>query len=277
MLGIVLIGISQLFAEFSTALGKYEYEKKRESLYAFGFLNAFWATVFLFLIAWYRDSFVFSLESLPTFALRAVLEVTLLFVSLNAILVADRSTFAFLRTLTIPLLLGVDIALGYVITLPQMLGIALMIAAFVVLSMNHGLSRRGKMLTVLSALLPVATLSLYKYNITYFNSVEAEQALQHVVLLLALLVIAKVRTGENLVVHLWNREYLAQALSAGAASVFMSYAYLFAPASIVTAGKRAFEVIGAILFGRAYFKEKHLVVKLVAFVLISTGVILLVI
>lgn len=277
MFGIVLIGIAQLFAEFSTALGKYEYERKRESLYAFGFLNAFWATIFLFAIALYRDSFVFSLESLPTFTLRAALEVVLMFVSLNAILIADRSTFAFLRTLTIPLLLGVDIALGYVITLPQMIGIALMIAAFLVLSMNHGLSRRGKALAILSALLPVATLSLYKYNITNFNSVEAEQALQHVVLLIALLIVARIRTGENLVTHLFKREYLAQALSAGAASVFMSYAYLFAPASIVTAGKRAFEVVGAILFGRTFFKEKHLIVKLLAFVLISGGVVLLVI
>jgi hypothetical protein len=276
MFGIVLIGISQLCAEFSTDVGKYEYERKRESFYAFAFLNAFWVTVFLLVLALWRDAFVFSWESLPTFSLRAVLEIILMFVSLNAVIEADRSTFAFLRTLTIPLLLGVDIALGYAITLPQIVGVALMLGAIVLLSMNHGLSRRGKLITLFSALLPVATLSLYKFNITHFNSVEAEQVLQHVIALAAVLVIARVHTGENLLPLLFRREHLTQALSAGLASVFMSYAYLFAPASVVTAGKRAFEVIGAVLLGRRYFKEKHLALKLGAFVLVSAGVAMLV-
>jgi hypothetical protein len=246
-------------------------------LYAFGFLSAFWATVFLFGLAWYRDAFVFSLESLPTFALRTILEITLMFVSLNAVLAADRSTFAFLRTLTIPLLLGADLALGYAITLPQIAGIAVMIAGFVLLTLNHGLSRTGKILTLFSALIPVATVSLYKYNITYYNSVEAEQALVHVVLLLTLLGVAWVRTGENLFVQIFRREHLLQSLSAGAAYVFMSYAYLFAPASVIMAGKRAFEILGAILFGRSMFKEKHIALKFIACAIIIAGIALMLI
>lgn len=277
MLGIVLMGISQLFAEISTAIGKYEYEKKRESFYAFGFLNAFWATVFLLIIAFSRDAFVFSWESLPTFTLRAVLEIILMFVSLHAIIEADRSTFAFLRTLTIPVLLGVDLVLGYAISMTQMAGIALMLGAFIILSINRGLSRRGKLLTLFSALIPVATISLYKYNITHFNSVEAEQALQHVVMLFAILVAARFHTGENLLPLIFQRQHLAQSLSAGAGSVFLSYAYLFGPASVIMAAKRAFEVMGAILSGRTYFKEKRLTVKLVAFALVSAGVAMLVI
>lgn len=277
MLGIVLIGIAQLFAELSTSLGKYEYERKRESLYAFGFLNAFWATIFLLALALYRDAFVFSFESLPTFALRAVFEVALLFANLHAVLAADRSTFAFLRTLTIPLLLAVDIALGYTITLPQMAGIALMVGAFVLLTLNHGLSRRGKFLTLLSALIPVITISLYKYNITHYNSVEAEQALQHIILLVVLLGVAWVRTGENLMTQIFRRDHLTQSLAAGAASVFLSYAYLFAPASIIMAGKRAFEIIGAILSGHAMFKEKHVVLKFTSCAIIMAGIGLMVV
>lgn len=276
MFGVVLIGVSQFFAELSTALGKREYERNRESLYAFGFISVFWATVFLLILAVYRDSFIFSFESLPTFALRAVFEVALLFVNLHAVLAADRSTFAFLRTLTIPLLLGVDIALGYAITLPQIAGIAVLIAGFVLLTLNHGLSRRGKLLTLFSALIPVATVSLYKYNITHYNSVEAEQALQHIVLLVVLLGVAWMRSGENLMLQIFRREHLLQSLSAGAAYALMSYAYLFAPASIVMAAKRALEIIGAIIFGRALFDEKHVVLKIVACAIIIGGVVLMV-
>lgn len=276
MFGIVLIGISQLFAEFSTSLGKYEYSKHRESLLAFGFLHAFWATVFLFALAYFRDSFIFSWESLPTFALRAVFEIILVFTALRAIVESDRSTYAFLHTLTIPFLLGVDVILGYDLSLPQVIGIALMASAIMLLTINHGLSRRGKMLSLIAALIPVITVSLYKYNITHYNSVEAEQALQHVVLLIALLIAAWYRTGENLFAQIVNRKHLAQSLSAGAASVFLSYAFLFAPASVIITAKRTFEVLAAILFGKTYFKEKHLLLKLAALVLMAGGVALLV-
>jgi drug/metabolite transporter (DMT)-like permease len=278
MFGIVLVGIAQCFAEISTSLGKYEVARKRESLYAMGFLNAFWATIFLIVIGLFRGTLTdFSLASIPTAAVRLALEYVLMLITLNAVLSADRSTFAFLRTLTIPLLLGADIFLGYMISTPQLIGISLMVIAIVLLTLNHGLSRRGKLLTLLSALIPVATISLYKYNITNFNSVEAEQTVQHIFLLVALLITARIRTGENLLPLVVQRRYLSQTLSAGVAYVCLSYAYLFAPASIITAGKRAFEILTAILFGHTMFKEKHILLKLAAFVLMVVGVGLIVV
>ena len=42
------------------------------------------------------------------------------------------------------------------------------------------------------------------------------------------------------------------------------------------AAKRAFEVLAAILFGKTYFKEKHVLLKLIAFTLVASGVALLV-
>jgi len=271
MIGVVLVAIAQVFAEIGTSMAKYEVVRKHESILAMGFLNAFWSTFFLLALGLFKGSFVFSLESLPTFLLRTVLELILMFVSLHAVIVADRSTFAFLRTLTIPLLLIVDLMLGYSITLWQIAGIALMIAAFSMLTLEKGLSRKGKMLSLLSALIPVATLSLYKYNITNFNSVEAEQTLIHVIIVVVLLLIAWFQTGENLFGYMRHPRYLAQSIVAGIAYVFLSYAYLYAPASVITAAKRACEILGAILSGRTVFHEKHLALKLGAFVLIASG------
>lgn len=275
MFGILLMGISQLFAEVGMSLGKYEVAHKRETLLAMGFLNALWSTAFLILVsALITHDFRFSLESLPTFLTRCVLEVVLIYVSLHALLQADRSTFAFMRTLTIPLLLVADITLGYVLTLQQMLSVALMIAAFLVLTINHGLSRKGKAMSLCSALIPVATITIYKYDITYYNSVEAEQTLTHLFLLGAFIIAALYRR-ENVFATMLKPKFFTQSMAAGLSTVFLSFAYLYAPASVITSAKRAFEILGAILSGHAVFKEKKLALKLVSFVLIGAGVALM--
>lgn len=276
MLGIIFTGIAQFFAEISTSIGKYEVEHKRESFYAFGFLNAFWATVFLIAIALMRGEFVFSMASLPTFALRVVLESILMFVSLKAVIVADRSTFSFIRVSTIPLLLGADLALGYAISTPQFAGIALILIALVILFTGEGLGRTGKLWSLFSAVLAAATLTLYKYNIEHFNSVEAEQALLHTIMFLVLLVAARWYTRESLFALLIRPPFLVQSLFSGIASVLLSYAYVFAPASIITTAKRVFEILGAITSGQMVFHEKNLAIKLFSFALIAIGLVFLV-
>lgn len=256
-------------------MGKYEVAHKRESIYTMGFLHTFWSTVFLAAYGFFFGEWVFAMASLPTFLLRCALEIALVFVSLHAIITADRSTFAFLRTTTIPLLLGADIFLGYTLTIPQLAGISLMVLAFVFLSLNHGLSRKGKMLSLFSALIPVGTLTLYKYNISNFNSVEAEQALLHGVTLVAFIVGARMYTKENLFASLLHPRYFLQSVIAGIGSVFLSFAYVFAPASVITAAKRAFEILGAIVSGQTYFKEKHVIIKLISCTMIVGGVVLM--
>jgi hypothetical protein len=272
MPGIILTALSQLFAESATSMGKYEAEHNRESLYAMGFLNSFWTTVFLIGIGLVQHDLVFSLASLPTFALRMVLEMTLMIVTLHAVLEAERSTFAFLRILTIPLLLMVDLALGYSLSTFQVLGISCVVVGFVFLLTNHGLSKRGKLYSLLSAVLAVATISLYKYDITHFNSVAAEQAVMNSILLIMLIVLARVRTRENLFAYLTKPAFILQSVISGFSGVFLSYAYVFAPASIITSTKRSFEMVGAIVFGRKVFHEGHLVIKIASFALMTLGI-----
>jgi drug/metabolite transporter (DMT)-like permease len=273
MLGIMLIALGEIFAETSATIGRYEVKHRKETLYAMGFLSGFWATIFLILYGLVWGEFRFSLESLPTFGLRLVLETMLIFFTLHATITADRSTFAFLRTFTIPLLLVADIALGYSLSLNEILGVSCIVIALIILLLNHGLSRRGKLLSLLSALTAVGTLTLYKYNITYFNSVEAEQTLTHVLLLLIIAVVAKWHTGENVAHHLFRPIFFIQSLLAGVASVLFSFAFLFAPTSVITAVKRSLEILGAIVSGRTYFHEKHVVVKSIAFLFIAAGIV----
>jgi hypothetical protein len=276
MIGLALVALGCIFSEASISIGKYQFQHKKESLYAMGFLDGFWATVFLIVIAIVRHGeFIFSINSMPTFITRAVLEIILLFVSLEAVTQASRSTFSFLRIITIPLLLVSDIVLGYNIGLMQIIGISLMVLALIFLLINHGLSRGGKLLSIFSALLAVGTITLYKYDISHFNSVEAEQIIMQLILLTALITITRIRTGEHLFRYLVDRTFFLQSIAAGAGSVMLSFAYLYAPASVLTTGKRSFSVLTALASGQKFFREKRLGTKLIATALIIVGLILL--
>lgn len=103
MIAAILIAVGTLFAEVGVSLGKYEVAHKKESIYTLGFLSVFWTLIFLIATGLYRDNFIFSLESLPTLAAQVVLELTLVPIALHAVIKADRSTFSFLRLLTLPL------------------------------------------------------------------------------------------------------------------------------------------------------------------------------
>lgn len=273
MLGIALVAVAEIALQWSSSIGKYEAQKRRESIYAIGFLMWFWTT--LFLLLWGTigpGEFRFSLESLPTFGLRVILEIAMMFVTLRALMQADLSTFSFLRTFTIPLLLIVDIMLGYAISTIQLVGIGVIIAGSLLLISRKSLSKRGKLLSLLSAIIAVGTLSLYKYNITHFNSLEAEQFFIHLILLIVLVAAAYAQHRENLFRYLGKPVFLSQSILSGIGGVLMSYAYLFAAPSVITAAKRSFEIIYSIIVGRTYFHEHHLALKLAAAALVICGI-----
>jgi hypothetical protein len=276
MSALLLVLVAAFFVELSTTIGKEELTSKKETLYAVAFLGGIWTTLILVGIAFLSSSpLLFSLESLPTFGLRAVFEIALIFVSISAIHQADRSTFAFLRMLTIPLLLLVELSLGYTLSTFQIIGIFLVMTIPLFLMNHKGMSAKGKTLSLLSAVLAVGTISLYKYNITHFNSVEAEQAVMHAILLTVIILTAWFRGHENVFRYLTHPLCLVQSFAAGIASVCMSFAYAVAPGSAVVAMKRSCELLGSLVSGKMYFHEKHIGTKAFAFLIALLGITLI--
>jgi len=277
MFGIILALVSSIFREAGTSIGKSKALAHKESIYTMGFLNLFWATIFFFAYAFFiRGEFIFLLASLPTFGVRIVLELLQAHFTMKAIVVSDRSTFGFLRIWTLPLLLGVDILLGYTIGLYQMLGISAIVIAFIFLFINHGIKAKGAGLVMFTAINAVATISLFKYNITNFNSVEAEQGVMTLILLVYFFFMARFVAKERpFMDHMRKPIFFAQSLLMGVAGVLMSFAFAFAPASVITSVKRAFSILASTISGNLYFKEKKLLIKIAAFILIAGGVVLL--
>lgn len=278
MFGIILASLGTFFEEVSDIIGRNEISKKRETIYTMGFLQMFWATIFfLVLVLVHNDAFKFSAASLPTFSIRVVLEIIQVYITLVAVVEADRSTFGFIRVLTIPLILLVDLAIGYQIATLQIVGIGLIILSMLILFMDHDFSKKASRLVLFTAFNSVATISLYKYNITHFNSVAAEQLIMLIILLTCLTFAAFYITKEHPFKMLGKKVFFLQSFAQGVGSLIESFAYSFAAASIIISAKRSSSVFWATLSGGLYFKERHILVKLSMFLLLTAGIVLIIV
>ena len=275
MIGILLVSISALMDEVSSSIGKWEVANNKESLYTYGFLNCFWIWVMLIVTAVYRDTFVFSLEALPLFLLAVVLEIAQVYASLHSVAYSDRSTTGFLSIITLPLLLAVDYFFDYQISVTALWGIAVIVCGLIFLLINHGLSKKGVGYVIFSSLNAVATISLYKYLITHYNSVEGQQIVMYTCILVFLFIMARLTAKQNPLRYLFKKEFMAQSIPRGVGGVLISFAYLFASPAVITSGKRATAVLLAVVSGKAYFHEKHFLIKLVSAVLVMVGIVLL--
>ncbi len=276
IIGVVLASIGSLFVEVSSAIGKAKVTAHKEGIYTMAFLTYFWGFLWFGGIIAYKQTFLFSVASLPTFLIRVVLEIILTYITISAVVKAERSTFSFVRVLTMPLLLLVDVSLGYHISSRQIVGIAVVIATLLVLFFYHGLKHKGLGLSIMSATIAVVTISLYKYDIVHFNSVETEQFLIYAILL-TLFFVASIRQNKENPVRLLSRlPYFKQSFSNGLATLVGSFAYVFIPASVVVSAQRSSSVLWALLSGNVYFGEKKIFVKILIATLLISGIILLV-
>lgn len=285
MLGLLLTAGAAFVEEISASVGKWEAARGRENIYALGFLNYFWLALFFLIFVFlipkdffapgFPSGFVFTVASLPTFLPRVGLEILQALATSYAVVVADRSTFGFLHILTIPLLLVVDFALSYSIGLPQLAGMSLIIASLIFVFINHGIRRKGAWIVLFSSVNAVATISLFKYDITYFNSVEAEQTIVCLVLVVFFFCMSLARTEQNPIKLLAHPVFFMQSFLMGAGGSVMSFAYYYGAASVISAAKRALNILFDMLSGHIYFREKKLWIKVVSFVMIAIGLALL--
>ena len=260
--------------ELSESLGKKLVTKKHESLPAFGLLSIVWGAVIFAVILAFKDTVLFSARSIPLLAVRFLFEIIQMELTIRAITQADRSTYGFLRIITIPLLLVVDVVLGYNLTIQDIFAVVIIVCALVMLSMNHGIGKRGLWFVVGASVNAVITISLYKYSITHYNSLELDQFIMYIGLV-TYFAFRLIHKGESPFSVLREGMFSAQSLSMACHIPLMSYAYGLLPASVVAASKRGLAVLGSVMSGSLYFHEKHLILKVLACVLIGTAFLLL--
>lgn len=276
MWGVALASLSSLFQEIFSSIGKYQYNHHQESAYTMAFLALLGGILFFGGTVFLTDqAFIFVAASLPTFIPRVILSVAQEYVTIRAIMEADRSTFSFVRVGTIPLLLGVDVILGYTLSFQQLAGILILLFTLIYLFSQETLNKKGLGLLTFSTINAVVVISLYKYNITHFNSVAAEQIILYLILMVYFWIGAMRQAQENPLTFLKKPLFVLQAFIEGAGGMLNSFAYMFAPASIITAAARSSAMFWTIASGRMYFKEKNVLQKVGGACLLALGTILL--
>jgi hypothetical protein len=276
MLGTILVSIGTFLEEISDSIGKTKVNSREESTFTMAFLSLFWGAIFFIFIGIFKnDGFVFKLASLPTFSIRVILEIIQTYISVLAIVKADRSTYGFIRTITVPLLLIVDFVIGYKLGFLPIVGMSIIIITLLVLFLNKGIRKNGVGFVVFSAINAVITISLFKYDITHFNSVAAEQLLIYLILLLFFVFFAFVQARENPFAFLKKPIFFLQSASVGLGGVIESFGYNYGAASIIVAAKRSSAVFWSLLSGKVCFEEKNVFSKFTTAVLLFAGLILL--
>lgn len=276
MFGILLSSLGSLFDEVSASIGKFEMAHRKESLYTTAFLDLFFGVSILFVVVLVNpNSFIFSMASLPTFGIRAVLEVFQVFFTLLAVMKADRSTLSFIRIGTIPLLFAVDMFLGYSIGSSQMFGLGVIVSGLFFLFMNRSIDKKNIGYAIFTSINAVFTISLYKYDISHFNSVVGEQLVMGAFLAILSLAAAFYFTKENPFRFLMKPVFLLQSATSGLSGTLTSFAYGFGPASVILAATRSSSVLCAIVSGNHYFHEKHVILRLAIFAVLAGGLVLL--
>lgn len=276
MFGILLITVGAFFGEISASVGKKEVEKGKEDINTFVFLNLFWSTsLFALLVAFRRELFIFSFASLPTFSARLILEIFQSYIMVRGMISADRSTFSFIRLLTIPLLLISDLVIGYNLNASQITGVIILSLMLALVFLGKKINHAGVFWLILGAVNAVFTLSLFEYDITHFNSMVAEQLVIQIFLLIFYFFFILYRTKTNPIRLLFKKIFFAQSFSEGISSLLSNFAYGFLPASVATAAVRATAILSAVFFGRMYFGEKHIIYKIFLFFISIIGLFLL--
>ncbi|MBI4779368.1 hypothetical protein HY797_02865 [Candidatus Falkowbacteria bacterium] len=275
MLGVIIIFFSTFFDEIAISIAKVKLSQKQISIYSIGAINCLVVVLIFIFVNIIKHEFRFSAASLPFVLAEAIFNIILTTIVLRAMAQADRSTFSFIRVLTMPLLLLTDLALGYKINIFQLTGIGIIILSLFLVYIYHGIRKKGALLTLITAILAVVTLSLYKYNITHYNSVEVEQTIINSALIIYLWLMAYFKAKENPFAFLRQKIYFFQALINIIPSFANSYAYAFAPASVILSAYRSSAVFWSVVSGKVYFKEERLLIKLLCLVLLIGGIILL--
>lgn len=273
----MLASLSSFLEEIFSAIGKYKNERGQESVYTMAFLSLVGGTLFFIAtVLFTSEVFVFSGASLPTFIPRVALSIVQEYITIRAIVEASRSTFTFIRISTIPLLLAVDMLLGYTLSYMQLTGLGILFATMWYLFGKETLDKKGLYFVIWSAINAVIVISLFKYNITYYNSVAAEQIILSLFLMICFFVAAITIAKEQPLAFLKKPIFVFQALVQGAAGTLNSFAYVFAPASVIIAATRSSAMFWSITSGGMYFGEKKLTQKIVGACFLALGTFLLV-
>lgn len=174
-IAIALLICASVLIEAAGTIGKIEIRKKIESVFSMSFLNMFWSFgVFGAILVFRPDAWRFSVASIPLLIIRLILDCFQVYWTGKALSLASRGTFGLVRTLTIPLVLLAEVALGYQLSALQLIGVSIVSLTLMLLGSLGDIEKKGIQYVLLSAINAAMTITLFKFSITHYNSIPTD-------------------------------------------------------------------------------------------------------
>lgn len=269
LIWLLLWIIWTFFEEINSSINKHK-SQKHHFLKMWVITTFFWMIVFL--LSWlYKYYFTqinlnFNFDSIFLLFIRLIFEILQTYFTMQAIQKADRTTFSTIRILTIPLLIIVDIILGYNFTFYSFIWMWIILLAFIIFNFRWKIINfKWWQYVLFTAINAVFTISIFKYSIThYWNSVEIDQFfILSWILLFFIIYNYKKNKSCALKLIIQEKQFLFQWIAIWLASLILSYSYLYLNASEATMIKRAWEMFWSIIAWYLFFKESHIYKKLI--------------
>ncbi len=279
MLAGLLVFFGHFFDEISVSASKHAFKDRVLSYTLYGFISHLVSTIFFVgMIFVVGDKFVYNTNAIPFYLVRLVTEIIQCEIVYRALVKSDRTTFGFARILTIPLLLIVDIVLGYTISNGQLIGIGVIAAALLAYFGVEHSNKKGARLALISSVLSVANISLFKYDVSHFNSIGVAQSIMAgtMAIIYGVRVVLSKKDRVLLKEMKHHPMLISTFVSQSIANSIISYAYKFAPASLILALSRASAVVWSLLSGVFYFHEKKVLRKVFVCALLAVGLVIMV-
>ena len=193
----------------------------------------------------------------------------------NAINKSDRSTMSLLSVLIIPMLLITDILLWYNVNMYHIIGVIFMLIIIIYSSWNGSINTKWIFWIIWLQLILTIWVTIYKYMITYYSSVEAISIIDAFITMVFFLWVIVIKLWFNWVKQCFEYNNIKIWINSSIWEIIALFSYLFWPASIVTAIRQIFRMFWWIVFGKYLFNEENFWKKIWNLAVLSIGVVIM--
>ena len=272
MLIAILLMLSGTFLWEQAAIRIKEY--KNLSVYQKAIFVTFFQIIISLSFWFFFNSLYFKITILSViFALLLVLlAVSFYYFAMKTIEVADRSTASIFSVLVLPMLLISDIVLWYWINIYQIVWVLFITLVLLISSYSGTLNLKWFKYIIITTIVAFTSTVIFKYQISHYTSVYAQLLIQSFFSCLIVMWIVYKQFWFIGIKSLIKKDYALIGFLRWLNTMLTSLAYMFGPASIISAFKRVWAMFWWVVFGKIIFHETNVWKKIANVAVLSFGI-----
>ncbi len=201
-----------------------------------------------------------------------LLTVWFYYFAMKTIEIADRSTASIFSVLVLPMLLISDIILWYGINIYQIVWVLFITLVLLISSYSGTLNMKWFKYIIATTLIAFVSTAIFKYQISYYASVYSQLFIQSFFSIFISAFIVYKQMWFAGIKAVFRKDYLIIGFVRWLNTMLTSLAYMFGPASIISAFKRVWAMFWGVIFWKLIFHETNIWKKFANVAVLSFGI-----